>query len=123
VNRADQEREPTFVSVDAETAGTTTRSEVVVSAAAVIGTGLALCFRRGRRGWTFAARSGAEESQSGQDPAMIGLRLVQVELSEDAGDVLFNNAFGDHEFSRDRCVGAARRRQGEHLLLAGAQHR
>jgi hypothetical protein len=53
------------------------------------------------------ARSGAEEGEDGEHPAMLVGRLGQVELLEDLGDVGFDGAFGDIQPGGDGPVGHA----------------
>ena len=54
---------------------------------------------------------------------MVVLGVGQVELAEDAGDVLLRGALADHERRGDPDVGLALGHRGEHLALARRQRR
>src|SRR3954447_20370596 len=62
-----------------------------------------------------------QKCQDGQDPAMVVARGSQVELREDARDVLLDRPQGDEHALSDRLVRAALGHQLEHLALAWCQ--
>src|SRR5260370_10537502 len=61
--------------------------------------------------------SGFEEPEHRQHPPVIGVAFRQVELGQDAADVLLDRALGDEDPARDARIGRTLRHQGEHLAL------
>jgi hypothetical protein len=89
----------------------------------------AVCMRLGGTSWfTIRVRPEAraraalrvEEGEYHENAAVIGGADGQVELVEDARDVLLHRPFGDHQTFRDPLVRAALGHQLEHLALARA---
>src|SRR4029079_1429807 len=68
-----------------------------------------------------ASPSSAQVGEDGQDAAVVFGCLGQSQLLEDAGDVLFDGAFGHHHPLRDAGIGTALRHQLQHLTLARRQ--
>jgi signal transduction histidine kinase len=62
-----------------------------------------------------------QEPEDREHPAVLVLALRQVELHEDAADVLLDRALGDEDPVRDPRVGRALGHQGQHLALARRQ--
>src|SRR5438105_8699253 len=52
---------------------------------------------------------------------VLGLRGIELELVEDAGDVLFHRCLADHERLSDAAIGLALGHRGEHVALARAE--
>src|SRR6476659_8751016 len=62
----------------------------------------------------YAAERSTQVCEDGQDAAVVFGCLGQSQLLEDAGDVLFDGAFGHHHLLRNAGIGAALRHQLQH---------
>src|SRR5258706_10197663 len=65
--------------------------------------------------------AGLEELEDRQHPTMVRLALRQVELAEDAADVLLDGSLGNEDLPGDARIGRALSHQAEDLALARRQ--
>src|SRR5260370_38334536 len=69
-----------------------------------------------------ATLTGIQEPQDRQHPPVLGVALGQVQLGQDAADVLFHRALGDIDPAGGARVAGALGHQGRHLAFARRHH-
>src|SRR3954452_421800 len=74
-----------------------------------------------RPGVNTSVMSCLQVMENGEHAPVVGVRGHEVELAEDAADVLLHGTFGDHHGCGDAGVGTALRHQPEHLSLPRSQ--
>jgi DNA-binding NarL/FixJ family response regulator len=80
-----------------------------------------LLVRSDRTGQNPVGLAGFEELEDRQHSPVIGIARRQVELGQDAADVLLDRALGDEDPAGDAHIGRALGHQGEHLSLTRRQ--